>query len=184
MKLDQILIAECSFTYRKLFAEWLKPYAKHILDLWEEPSFFIDENRPLQLAIVDEAFLSKGPGPARSILLNLLADGRITRLPILILERREKQIPVRIHSRAFKLRRPFLSKELEGIFENLGIQPPFLEVIMEENVSEKIEQAIALSLSQEKLAQKTQEALEKAIREIVPAMAEKLIKEEIERLTR
>ncbi len=192
--LKKVYIAEYSHTYRQMLKALMKPFAQEIVDLWEDPANVLDESNSEQLVIVDEAFLSKGPGPARSTLCTLLMEGRITSLPLLVLERREKQLPFKISSRAFKLRRPFYSQDFDAILNQLGLKPHFekKEVIMtdtiippiEENISEKIEQAISQVLQEANLSQKTQEALEKAIRDIVPAMAEKMIKEEIERLTR
>lgn len=194
--LKKIYLAECSNTYRHLLTEWLKPYTEELVDLWDQPAASIQENLPNQLLIIDETFLAKGPGPARSTLTSLVMEGKITSLPLLVLERREKLIPFKINSRALKLRRPFYSKDFDSIFETLGIKPyfPEKEVRMnEEYVSEKIEtanltpmieQAIAQALNNANLPEKTQEALEKAICEIVPALAEKMIKEEIERLTK
>lgn len=191
--LKKVYLAECSETYRRLMQVLLKPYAHEIVDLWTDPVAPIQENIHC-LLVVDEAFLAKGPGPARSVLTSLFMEGKITQSPLLILERRERQIPFRISSRAYKLRRPFLSQDLENIFEQLGhrAQFPESEVFMdenitppvEENISEKIENSIQEILNQANLQGKAQEALEKAIREIVPSMAEKMIKEEIERLTR
>lgn len=191
--LKKVYLAEYSETYRHLLKALLKPFTHGIVDLWSEPAAQLEES-PECLIVADEAFLAKGPGPARSALTSLFMEGRISQSPLLILERREKQIPFRINSRAYKLRRPFLTQDLENILGQLGHSPRFPESEakmteqslppVEENISEKIEQAISQALQDANLSQKTQEALEKAIREIVPSMAEKMIKEEIERLTR
>jgi len=205
--LQKVFLAECSETYRKLLKDLLAPYAREIVDLWEDPAAALQES-PECLAVVDEAFLARGPGPARSSLSAFLLEGRITQLPLLFLERRERQAPFRISSRAFKLRRPFATEDFERILTQLGAQAQFREkeVVMTENenptqgqeapqaqdlldaslasLNERIEAAIREAIAQANLAGRAQEILEKAVRETVPDLAEKIIKEEIERLTR
>ncbi len=204
--LKKVYLAECSSTYRSLLKGLLKPYTEEIVDLWENPSYPIEEQSQ-SLAIVDEDYLAKGPGPARSSLMQLFMEGRITQIPLILLERREKKISFRISPRAHRLRRPFYFQSLENIFRQLGIYAEFPEITssieaeiasqenevlmsdnplppIEENISEKIEQAIAEAIQQANLSAKAQEVLEKTIRELVPSLAEKMIKEEIERLTK
>ncbi len=70
-----------------------------------------------------------------------------------------------------------------------GVEGEALSALLMEGVTrtpmdDKINEAISKVLNEAKLEDKAQQALEKAIREIIPSMAEKMIKEEIERLTK
>ncbi len=273
--LQKVYLAECSDTYRQLLLKILSPFGTELVDLWSNPEIKIEEN-PDCMVIVDEAFLAKGPGPARFYLCALFTEGRITQNPLLLLERREKLTQFRYNSRILKLRRPFLIEDIVKIFSQLGLQAEFKErelsmsenitpldsvpeveeiqaepvmeasvdsvenaeslenleaqapvessevletletmemmddseaissevmeanesrkveeiilpenpILFSEDINLKIEQAIKEAISQSNLTEKAQEILEKAIRETVPSIAEKLIKEEIERLTR
>lgn len=268
--LQKVYLAECSDTYRQILLKILAPFSVELVDLWQNPEISIQEN-PDCMLIVDEAFLAKGPGPARFYLCALFTEGRITQMPLLLLERREKLTQFRYNSRILKLRRPFLIEDLVKIFSQLGLQAEFNErelsmsenitpldsnievsetheespveslesleaqetvessevletletmemmdnsetistetlevaksdeillpqieespalenpVLLSEDINLKIEQAIKEAIAQSNLTEKAQEILEKAIRDTVPSIAEKLIKEEIERLTR
>lgn len=124
--LQKVYLAECSETYRQLFMKLLAPFSQEVIDLWQNPDARIDESADCMI-IADEAFLSKGPGTSRFNLCALFTERRITQASLLLLERREKTISLRLNSRVLKLRRPFLVEDLVKILSQLGLQAEFQE---------------------------------------------------------
>ncbi len=175
--LETLYLAETSQTYRELIPKLMRGYVREVIDLWEDPQTPIETGSPERLVMVDEAFVMRGPGPARMILQNLLDPRKIFLTPVILMTRREQYLR-EVSSRVFRLRRPFRSEELEGILNSLCPSGRiFSEVSMTENV------IVPPALDNQKLEELTREAIEKAVRELVPAMAEKMIQDEIRRLT-
>ena len=181
-----LYLAECSGTYRRWIPKLFQGYVKEIVDLWETPFHPLDSG-PGSVLVVDEAFVMKGPGPARMVISALLQPQKIVTLPVVFLMRRERpfgSLPHGLHL----LRRPFYSKDLEGVLNRI-----FPEGRIHEEVSMSEDQNLcpppaeeskpAVLLDEETLKALTREAVEKAVKELVPAMAEKMIRDEIRRLT-
>ncbi len=186
-----LYLAESTATYRQLIPRLVKGYFQNLVDLWENPSAVIDLNRSDTVLLIDEAFIHFGPGPARSTLQSLLEHQKITKLPVILLRRRQTprwKLPLRIH----QLRRPFYFHELQSILDEVcpgGRQ--FMEETMIENEtvgpistpSSETTTPELPGLDREEILRLTQETLEKVIRELIPPLAEKIIREEIQRLT-
>jgi hypothetical protein len=167
------------------------------VDLWDSPEtpLVLD---PGNLLMVDEAFLSKGPGPICTVIASLLEPRRIVTLPILVLRRREATLR-ELSPRVLQLRRPFYSSELAAVFDQFCPEGRILEEV---NMSEDSysnsqradrlvegdpratgDQPVAPTIDPASLERITREAIEKVVREMIPPMAEKIVREEIERLT-
>ncbi|GEM_PF-3182767 len=190
--IQTLYLAECSKTYRQWIPQLFEGYASQVVDLWEYPETIIDSHAPHHLLIADEAFVTKGPGPACTTIASLLEAKTIVTLPRLVLMRREKIIRELPHG-VFQLRRPFYSEELEKILAKLCPEGRKMkEVPMEENTNLMPSsftffmsgEEETRSLDEEAIQKMTREAIEKAVREILPSIAEKIIREEIERLTK
>jgi hypothetical protein len=185
--LEILYLAECSNTYRSLIPRLVRGYVRKIVDLWENPSAPIEMSASSHLLMVDEAFVVKGPGPARTVISSLLETRRIVTIPRIVLRRRETQIRELPHG-VFQLRRPFYAHELEEILNHLC---PKGRKVEEMNMSENqnCDSPLTPSLSpkervsEEVLQALTREAIEKVVREMVPPIAEKIVLEEIRRLT-
>lgn len=208
-----LYLAESSQIYRTWFKNFFANYFEEIVDLWEAPQTFFAEERSYDFLIVDEDFLHKGPGPAREKLRALLQPNRISALPILLLERRQKIQPLQFSDKVFKLRRPFHSKELKNILDQLQITVLSRSNVMNENMSSDLDSELLSSdldseiiLSEEESQNRNrdqeqivstlnqflhsdefkktiEESLQKAIQKIVPDIAERMIQDEIKRLT-
>ncbi|MFO1519364.1 MAG: hypothetical protein U1F57_06865 [bacterium] len=180
--LDTLYLAECSQTYRQWIPQLLKGYVRNVVDLWENPSAPLALHDPQNLLVVDEAFVVKGPGPARMSIASLLEPRKILTLPVILLMRRERKIGEMPHG-VFSLRRPFYHHELQTLLNEICPEGrKYEEKMILENEPPVLAPSSAV-LDEETLQQITREAVEKAVREIVPALAEKIIREEIRRLT-
>jgi hypothetical protein len=185
--LERLYLAECSSTYRRLIPRLVEGYVREVVDLWEEPTRSIPAEDLHVMLMVDEAFVVRGPGPARSAISSLLQPRKIVTIPVIFLMRRERpfgELPYGLHL----LRRPFYSEDLENILKFICPEGRKIEeVIMSEDQYSNSAEAPILppvsSLDEEALKNITREAVEKAVREILPALAEKIIREEIRRLT-
>jgi len=194
--IQTLYLAECSKTYRQWIPRLLKGYVRECVDLWDSPdmSLVLD---PGNLLMVDEAFLSKGPGPICTVMASLLEPRRIVTLPILVLRRREATLR-ELSPRVLQLRRPFFSSELAAVLSHFCPKGRILEEVnMSEDsysnsgrtgdpvAGERVtgDQPVAPTIDAATLEKITREAIEKVVREMIPPMAEKIVREEIERLT-
>jgi len=179
-----VYLAECSKTYRQWLPRLLKGFVRQVLDLWDCPEVPIECDSSENILIVDEAFLERGPAPAITAIAGLLEAQRIVAMPILVLRRRERRLG-ELSTHVMILRRPFYFRELEEWLER--VRPKGRkseEVRMSEDNYEKGNRVVDRpALDAEVLEKITREAIEKVVREMVPPMAEKIVREEIRRLT-